>query len=101
MESRYSTFKDFYPFYLSEHSNRNSRRLHLIGTSIGLMIFIAGLVMQNGWWLLAAFATGYAFAFSGHYLFEKNHPATFKYPLYSFAGDWVMWKDVLTGRMRF
>jgi hypothetical protein len=51
--------------------------------------------------LLAAFATGYAFAFSGHYLFEKNHPATFKYPLYSFAGDWVMWKDVLTGRMRF
>jgi hypothetical protein len=101
MESRYRAFKDFYPFYLSEQANRNSRWLHFIGTSIGLMMFIAGLVMQNGWWLLAAFVTGYGFAFSGHYLFEKNHPATFKYPLYSFAGDWVMWKDVLTGRMRF
>ena len=101
MKSRYTTFKEFYPFYLSEHADRNSRRLHFIGTSIGLAIFIAGLIAQNGWLLLAAFVAGYAFAFSGHCLFEKNHPATFKYPLYSFAADWVMWKDILTGRMRF
>lgn len=101
MESRYTSFKDFYPFYLSEHADRNSRRLHFIGTSLGLLIFIAGVVTQNGWLLLAAFVTGYAFAFSGHYLFEKNHPATFTYPLYSFAADWVMWRDILTGRMRF
>jgi hypothetical protein len=101
MVNRYQTFKDFYPFYLSEHADRNSRRLHFIGTSLGLVIFIAGIIMQNGWLLLAAFVTGYVFAFCGHYLFEKNHPATFKYPLYSFAGDWVMWKDILTGRMRF
>ena len=101
MKSRYKTFKDSYSFYLSEHANRNSRRLHFIGTSLGLVMFIAGVVVQNGWWLLAAFVTGYAFAFSGHYLFEKSRPATFKNPLYSFAGDWVMWKDILTGRMRF
>ena len=101
MESRYTSFKDFYPFYLSEHANRNSRRLHFLGTSLGLVIFIAGVITHSGWLLVAAFVTGYAFAFSGHYLFEKNHPATFKYPLYSFAADWVMWKDILTGKMRF
>jgi hypothetical protein len=101
MESRYRTFKEFYPFYLSEHADRNSRRLHFIGTSLGLAIFIVGVIMQNGWLLPAAFGTGYAFAFSGHFLFEKNRPATFKYPLYSFAADWIMWKDILTGRMRF
>ncbi|HWH48677.1 MAG TPA: DUF962 domain-containing protein [Burkholderiales bacterium] len=101
MGSRYTSFKDFYPFYLSEHADRNSRRLHFIGTSLGLVIFIAGVITQSGWLLVAAFVAGYAFAFSGHYLFEKNHPATFKYPLYSFAADWVMWKDILTGRMRF
>ena len=101
MSNRYKTFKDFYPFYLSQHADRNCRRLHLTGTTLGLVIFSAGIIMQNGWLFLAAFLTGYGFAFAGHYLFEKNHPATFKYPIYSFAGDWVMWKDILTGRMRF
>jgi len=51
--------------------------------------------------LLAAFVTGYASAFSGYYLSEKNHPATFKYPICSFARNWMTWKDILTGRIRF
>jgi len=55
----------------------------------------------NFWWLLAGIAAGYAFAWVGHFFFEKNRPATFTHPLYSFMGDWVMWKDMLTGRIRF
>ena len=53
------------------------------------------------WWLAAGLFAGYAFAWAGHFFFEKNRPATFTHPLLSFAGDWVMWKDMLTGRIRF
>jgi hypothetical protein len=51
--------------------------------------------------VLAALLSGYAFAWVGHFFFEKNRPATFKYPFYSFAGDWVMYKDILIGRIPF
>jgi len=101
MAERYATFTDFYPFYLSEHSNRTCRRLHFVGTSLGLACFAAAIAMQNAWWLLAGFVCGYAFAWVGHFFFEHNRPATFTYPFYSFLGDWVMWKDMLSGRIRF
>lgn len=95
------TFAEFYPFYLSEHSNRTCRRLHFVGTSIGLGLLITAFATQNPWWLLAALVSGYAFAWVGHFFFEKNRPATFTHPFYSFVGDWVMWKDILTGKIRF
>jgi hypothetical protein len=99
--TKYSTFADFYPFYLSEHSNRTCRRLHFAGTSLGLACFATAIATQNAWWLLAGLVAGYAFAWTGHFFFEHNRPATFTYPLYSFAGDWVMWKDMLSGRIKF
>jgi len=99
--AKYSSFTDFYPFYLSEHSNRTCRRLHFVGTSLGLACFAAALATQNGWWLLAGLVAGYAFAWVGHFFFEHNRPATFTYPFYSFLGDWVMWKDMLSGRIKF
>ena len=98
---RYATFAAFYPFYLSEHANRSSRRLHFIGTTLGLAFALHALSTLNFWWLLAALVCGYAFAWVGHYFFEKNRPATFTYPLWSFMGDWVMWKEILTGKIRF
>jgi hypothetical protein len=97
----YKTFGAFYPFYLSEHANRTSRRLHFVGTSLGLAFALHALSTLNFWWLLAALACGYAFAWVGHFFFEKNRPATFTYPLWSFMGDWVMWKEILTGKIRF
>ncbi len=97
----YSSFRDFYPFYMREHHNRTCRRLHFVGTSCALMLIIAAITQQNPWWLLAALVCGYAFAWVGHFFFEKNRPATFKHPLYSFAGDWVMFKDMLIGRIKF
>ena len=95
------SFREFYPFYLSEHSDRTCRRLHFAGTSIGLLCALQALASMNFWWLLAGLGVGYALAWIGHFFFEKNRPATFKHPFYSFAGDWVMWKDMLVGKIRF
>jgi len=97
----YSRFTHFYQFYLSEHSDRTCRRLHFVGTSLGLVFALHALSTLNFWWLLAALLCGYAFAWVGHYFFEHNRPATFTYPFYSFLGDWVMWQDILIGKIRF
>lgn len=99
--AKYRHFAEFYPYYLTEHTNRTCRRLHFAGSSLGLVCLILLVATGNPWWLLAGLVVGYAFAWVGHFFFEKNRPATFKYPFFSFAGDWVMWKDVLTGRIKF
>jgi len=100
-EARYRSFADFYPFYLSEHANRISRRLHFSGTSVALVLLIASMVTQK-WWLIAlALVQGYAFAWVGHYFFERNKPATFKYPGFSLMGDWRLWWEILTGKLPF
>lgn len=99
--SPYARFADFYPFYLSQHSDRTCRRLHFVGTTLGLIALLHAFATLNFWWILAGLVAGYAFAWVGHFFFEKNRPATFTYPLYSFMGDWVMWKDMLTGKIRF
>ena len=98
---KFERFADFSPFYLSEHGNRTCRRLHFVGTSLGLACFVTLLVTLNPWWLLAGFTCGYAFAWVGHFVFEKNRPATFKYPFYSFIGDWVMYANIWTGKIKF
>jgi hypothetical protein len=97
----YRSFGAFYPFYLSQHADRTCRRLHFFGTTLGLAAAIAAFVTLDFWWIAAGLAAGYALAWAGHFFFEKNRPATFTHPLYSFCGDWVMWRDMLTGRIRF
>ncbi|QHS10234.1 DUF962 domain-containing protein [Sinimarinibacterium sp. NLF-5-8] len=97
----YATFAEFYPYYLSEHSNRTCRRLHFIGSSLGVILLVLAVITVNGWLILAALIQGYAWAWVGHFFFEHNKPATFKYPLLSFRGDWVMWWQMLTGKIRF
>ena len=101
MATTYGSFRDFYPFYLAEHSNRTCRRLHFVGTSAGLVCLILAVLWARPSLVLLGLVIGYAFAWIGHFVFEKNRPATFTYPFYSFCGDWVMWKDILTGKIRF
>jgi hypothetical protein len=98
---RYRSFAEFYPFYLSEHRNRTCRRLHFVGSAVVLAVIAAAVVTRNPLWLLAAPIAGYGFAWVGHFAFEKNRPATFKYPLYSLIGDWAMFRDMLVGRIPF
>jgi hypothetical protein len=99
--ARFATFRDFYPFYLDEHRNRSCRRLHFVGSSLALLCLALLVATGNPWWLLAGLLCGYGCAWIGHFFFEKNRPATFKYPLYSFLGDWVMYADIWRGRIRF
>ncbi|AUL73005.1 hypothetical protein ATS72_005010 [Pseudoalteromonas sp. 13-15] len=100
-EPTFNSFKAFYPYYLKEHRNVTCRRLHFIGSLLVLMVIITALLSQKYalLWLLPVI--GYGFAWVGHFFFEKNRPATFKHPFYSLWGDWVMFKDILTGKIKF
>jgi hypothetical protein len=97
---RFASFGEFYPFYLSEHKDRNCRRLHFVGSSLALAFIVGAIATRNPWWLLAAVVSGYGFAWIGHFAFEKNKPASFKQPLYSFIGDWVMYASIWAGKIR-
>ncbi|MEB0013290.1 DUF962 domain-containing protein [Glaciimonas sp. Gout2] len=100
-KENFASFAQFYPMYLNQHANRICRRLHFIGSTFALLSFIALLFTGNGWWLLSGVLSGYGFAWIGHFFIEKNRPATFRYPLYSFIGDWVMYGQMLTGKVTF
>jgi len=101
VSARFASFREFYPFYLSEHRNAACRRLHFAGSAIVLVLIVLAFVMR-AWWLLALVpVAGYGFAWVGHFGFEKNRPATFSHPAWSLAGDWVMFWQLLTGKIRF
>ena len=95
------SFAEFYPYYLGEHSNRTCRRLHFIGSSLSLLCLVTGLVRGQPMYFLYALLCGYGFAWVGHFVFEKNQPASFKQPLYSFMGDWKMYWQILSGKIAF
>jgi hypothetical protein len=97
---RFKSFAEFYPFYLSEHANRTCRRLHFAGSTISLLCLVALVATLNPLWLLAGLVAGYGFAWVGHFGFEKNRPASFKRPLYSFMGDWAMYRDIWLGKVK-
>lgn len=99
MAKRFASFAEFYPYYLSEHRDPTCRWSHFVGTTLVLAFVVAALATRDGWWLAAALIAGYGFAWIGHFAFEKNRPATFSHPFYSLVGDFVMWKDMLTGRL--
>jgi hypothetical protein len=98
---RYSRFREFYPFYLSEHTHPLCRRLHFTGALLAIGCAVGAIAAQNPWWLVAAVSAGYGFAWAGHFFFEHNRPTTFTHPVYSFMGDWAMFRDMLTGRIRW
>jgi len=97
---RFDSFAAFYPFYISEHANRTSRRLHVTGTSLALLCLVCGFVFDRRL-LLAVPVLGYGFAWLGHYAFEHNRPATFSHPLYSLLGDLRLFWEVVSGRRGF
>jgi hypothetical protein len=100
MAGSFKSFRDFYPFYLSEHSHPACRRLHFIGSLLVLASVALAALTRNAWWLAAAPLVGYGCAWIGHFFYEHNRPATFSHPLYSLIGDWVMFKDIIAGKVR-
>ena len=101
MKNRFKTFKVFYPYYLSQHSNLTCRALHFIGTSIVIVLVLIAIWTSNLKLLIYVPLAGYGFAWIGHFVFEKNKPATFVYPLYSLASDFKMFFELLTLKLSF
>ena len=96
----FSNFAEFYPYYLAEHDNITCRRLHFAGSWLVILSVLMALVTANTWWLVLAPIGGYGFAWIGHFFYEHNKPATFQYPLYSLRGDWKMFADILSGKVK-
>ncbi len=101
MKKSHKSLKEFYPYYLTEHLNGTCRVLHFIGTSLVITDLIWALSTSNYWALWLIPVIGYGFAWVGHFFFEKNKPATFQYPFYSLASDFIMFKDLLIGKEPF
>jgi hypothetical protein len=98
-ERVYKTFAQFYPYYLTEHANPLNRTLHFIGTSLVIALLILAIVIDKPWLLIVIPVCGYGFAWVGHFMIEKNRPATFTYPFYSLASDFVMFYHIITGQI--
>jgi hypothetical protein len=98
MAPKLATYEEFWPYYVSEHSRPATRALHFVGTTLVLLSLTAA-VLVSPWWLAAAPFAGYGFAWVGHFVVERNRPATFTYPLWSLRGDFRMFRLMLLGKM--
>lgn len=99
METKYTSFTEFYPFYLSQHQNLTCRRLHFVGSTL-ILLFLAYVIYTQQYAALFSLPViGYGFAWIGHFMFEKNRPATFTYPVWSLMGDWKMFWQMLTRQL--
>ena len=99
MAERFTTYSAFFDFYLSEHSLPATRAVHYVGSTCGIAALILTITTRQLWWIAAGLIAGYGCAWIGHVFIEHNRPATFKYPLWSFAGDYHMFFLWLTGRL--
>ena len=101
-DQNFKSFKEFYPFYLSEHKNKTSRILHFTGTFLVLILLIFLIFAQKEarFWIILPL-TGYVFDWVGHAFFEKNKPATFKHPLWSLRGDFKLFFEILFRKRSF
>jgi len=94
------TFKEYYQYYLTLHQNPVNRYLHVLG-QLTTISYVVSMIATGWWWaLFAAPFVVYPFAWSGHFFFEKNIPAAFSRPIWAKACDWVMLKDILTGKLK-
>lgn len=94
-----TTLDEFWPFYVSQHLNPVNRRLHFVGTTLGMALAVAALLLRTPRFVAVALIVAYGFAWLGHFVFERNRPATFRYPWLSFLADFRMYGLIATGRM--
>ncbi|AHM63473.1 hypothetical protein D770_26150 [Flammeovirgaceae bacterium 311] len=98
---QFNSLREFYPYYLQEHLNPVSRRLHFIGTGLVIMVLLLAIITGTWYLLWLMPLLGYGFAWVGHAFFERNKPATFTYPFYSLASDFLLFWDLLRGKEKF
>lgn len=101
MAERIKSYNEFYKYYLTEHSNKTSRILHFTGTFLVFILLFLAIIKGWGWqWILIPIV-GYGFAWIGHAFFERNKPATFKYPFWSLISDFKLFFEILVGKRSF
>ena len=96
---RAMTYGEFWAHYLAAHTDPRCRALHYAGTLAALAL--VGLAGAKADWRWAAIAVvvGYAPAWLGHAVFERNRPATFSHPIWSLVSDLRMLALFLSGRL--
>jgi len=99
-EREFKSFADFWPYYLSEHGKSATRVMHCIGTLMAIGIVILMIAIGKWWLFPLALIPGYGLAWIAHFFIEKNRPATFSYPLWSFMGDWKMLALMMSGKLK-
>ena len=99
MQRQFATYDEFFLHYLRQHRDPQNRRLHACGTGLGLIVVVASLALGHPWFALLFLPIGYGFAWFGHLAVERNHPATWGYPWWSFVSDFRMLALMLTGRL--
>jgi hypothetical protein len=93
------SFEKFWPFYMGEHRNPLTRKFHFVGTNVAVVAALAAIWRHDALLLLEGLAVAYGLAWVSHFFIERNRPATFRYPLWSFAADLKMWALIWTGRL--
>lgn len=94
-----TTYDEFWPFYVRAHTKPLTRKFHAVGTSVGLAMAAAAVIKRRPSWIVAGLAAGYGAAWFSHFFIERNVPATFGNPLWSFRGDFEMLMRTLDGTM--
>jgi hypothetical protein len=98
-EPRIETYHEFWPFYLRQHAKHDTRLWHIVGTGASSVLLVASLVTFSYQLFIAALVAGYGPAWVAHFAIEKNHPATFRYPVWSLISDYRMTAAWLTGKL--
>ncbi len=93
------TYREFWPYYLREHSRPETRALHIAGTGLATALLVAGIATATLWLAIAAVLAGYGPAWLAHFAVEGNRPATFRYPVWSLISDFRMAAMWFTGRL--
>ncbi|CAL5228638.1 g11805 [Coccomyxa viridis] len=98
-QDNFETYEEFWPHYLSEHSNPKTRKLHYLGSGLALTVLAGAALTKKPALLLAVPVAGYGPAWIAHFKVEKNKPTTFRYPLWSLISDFRMFYLWLTQQM--